>query len=122
MHVNDPAVVAEVRAAFEAYELALVANDVDALDEWFWHDERVVRFAFGDVQHGWDVISATRRALPRQTAPRTIDELTITTFDCDTATVWGVFRLVETDAIVHQAQVWARIDGAWRVVAAHVSV
>ena len=121
MQVNDPDVVAEVRAAFDEYEAALVANDVDALDEWFWNDDRVVRFAFGDVQHGWDDISATRRALARQTPARTIDELTITTFGRDTATVWGVFRLVENDAIVHQSQVWARVDGAWRVVAAHVS-
>ena len=121
MHVNDPDVVAEVRTAFDEYEAALVANDVDALDEWFWHDDRVVRFAFGDVQHGWGVISQTRRALARQTPSRTIDELTITTFDRDTATVWGVFRLVENDAIVHQSQVWARVDEAWRIVAAHVS-
>ena len=121
VQVNDPAVVAEVRAAFDAYEAALVANDVDALDEWFWHDDRVVRFAFGDVQRGWDEISEARRALTRQTGPRRVEDLVVTTFGDDVATVFGVFRLLETDALVHQSQVWARVEGAWRVVGAHVS-
>jgi len=119
--VNDPTVVAEVRAAFDAYETALLANDLAALDEWFWSDDRVVRFIFGRVERGFDAIAAARREVPRQTGPRTIDLLHINTFGTDVATVFGVFRLLETDALLHQSQVWAKVDGAWRVVAAHVS-
>ena len=33
MDINQPAVVAEVTAAFDRYEQALVTNDVDVLDE-----------------------------------------------------------------------------------------
>jgi hypothetical protein len=36
MEINLPDVVAEVIAAFERYERALVSNDVATLDELFW--------------------------------------------------------------------------------------
>jgi len=35
MEIDLPEVVAEVRAAFERYEKALVSNDVSVLDELF---------------------------------------------------------------------------------------
>ena len=38
MIVNDPEAGAEVERAFAAYEQALVSNDVDALDGFFWSD------------------------------------------------------------------------------------
>jgi len=40
MDVDLPDVVAEVRAAFERYEKALVSNDVATLDELFRDDAR----------------------------------------------------------------------------------
>ena len=40
MEINIPEIVAEVTAAFMAYEKALLANDVDMIDELFWDDER----------------------------------------------------------------------------------
>ena len=40
MEINLPDVVAEVSAAFERYEKALVANDVDELDALFRDDPR----------------------------------------------------------------------------------
>jgi hypothetical protein len=119
--VNDPAVVAEVRAAFDAYERDLLANDLDALDRWFWTDERVVRFLFGEIQAGAAAVSRSRRSVARQTPPRTLTHCTITTYGTDVATVFAVFALDATTQRVHQSQVWARLDGAWRVTAAHVS-
>jgi hypothetical protein len=120
VQLNRPEVVAEVRAAFDAYEAALLANDVDALDEWFWRDDRVVRFAFGVVQHGWEEVSAARRALPRQSAPRDLVSLDVVAHGADVAVVFAVFAMTD-EARVHQSQVWARVDGRWRVTAAHVS-
>jgi hypothetical protein len=114
-------VVHEVRRAFDAYEVALLANDLDALDEWFWHDDRVVRFAFGAVQRGWAEVSAARRSLPEQTPPRTPVSVDVVALGPDAATVFAVFRLDESAALVHQSQVWRRVGDAWRVVAAHVS-
>lgn len=121
MDVNEPDVVAEVRAAFLEYEAALVANDLEALEAAFWADERVVRFVFGDVQVGAAAIVADRRSRPRQTGPRRIEHLALSTFGPDAATVFAVFRLGDDGTVVHQSQTWMRIDGGWRVVAAHVS-
>ncbi|MFY8043480.1 MAG: AtzH-like domain-containing protein, partial [Rhodoferax sp.] len=36
MNINSPDTVAEVQAAFDRYEQALVTNDVQVLDELFW--------------------------------------------------------------------------------------
>lgn len=44
MIVNDPAVLAEVTAAFERYEAALMANDVAALDALFWNSPHTLRY------------------------------------------------------------------------------
>jgi hypothetical protein len=121
VRLNDPAVVAEVRAAFDAYEVALLANDVDALDGWFHDGEEVVRFIFGRVEVGASEVSAARRAVARQTAPRTIEQLEIRTWGDDVASAFAVGRLTATGEVVHQSQTWARLDGGWRVVAAHVS-
>jgi ketosteroid isomerase-like protein len=114
-------VLDEVRRAFDAYEAALLANDLEALDEWFWHDDRVVRFAFGAVQRGWAEVSAARRSLPEQTPPRTAVSVEIVALGPDAATVFAVFRLEGSGQVVHQSQVWGRVDGTWRVMAAHVS-
>ena len=35
--INDPTVVAEVTALFEAYEQALIDKDVEVLDNTFWN-------------------------------------------------------------------------------------
>lgn len=120
MVVNDPVAVAEVRAAFDSYESALLTNDLVSLDGWFWDDPRTIRFAFGDVQLGAASISKARRALPRQSPQRVIEHLAITTFGPEAATVFAVCRLAE-GGVVLQSQTWARLDGTWRVVAAHVS-
>jgi hypothetical protein len=123
--VDDPPTLASVTAAFHAYEAALLANDLAALDTWFWDDERVIRFAFGDVQEGAADVAAARRTVPNQTGPRSIERLHITTYgsiaDGAIAVVFAVFRLDETGDLVHQSQAWRHADGAWRVVAAHVS-
>jgi hypothetical protein len=121
VRINDPAVVAEVRAAFDAYEVSLLANDVDDLDRWFHDGPEVVRFIFGRVELGATEVAAARRAVPRQTAPRTIEQLEIRTWGDDVASAFAVCRLTESGEVVHQSQTWARLDAGWRVVAAHVS-
>ena len=57
--------VAEVRAAFDRYEQALVAGDVAVLTELFWADPRCVRFGVTDRQQGDVEIAAWRAAHPR---------------------------------------------------------
>jgi hypothetical protein len=125
--VNEAAVVAEVRATFERYEKALVANDVDTLDELFWQSPLTVRYGLADVQHGFEEVSAFRRGLVRQTAPRELRNTVIRAFGPDTAVVFTEF-VPESTATApreggagRQSQTWVRFSEGWRVVAAHVS-
>ena len=44
MNINSPDTVAEVQAAFDRYEQALVTNDVQVLDELFWRSPHTIRY------------------------------------------------------------------------------
>ena len=44
MIVNDPEVLAEVAEAVDGYETALMDNDLEALDAWFWNSPLTVRY------------------------------------------------------------------------------
>ena len=121
VEIDRPDVVAEVADVFGRYEKALVANDLDVLDELFWNDERTVRFGFGETQVGHQAVSADRRSRERQTRPRFLRLVTITTFGPSMATVTAEFVPNGTDAVGRQSQTWMRLDEGWRVVSAHVS-
>jgi AtzH-like len=65
LNTNLPEIVDEVRAAFERYEKALVANDVAVLDELFWDSPHTLRYGVAENLHGYAAIRAfPRRALP----------------------------------------------------------
>ena len=118
--INLPDVHAEVRAAFDRYEIALVANDVDVLNELFWHSERTLRYGPLENLYGYDAISAFRAARSPAGLSRALTNLVITTFGRAFATANAEF--VRMDRRGRQSQAWVRIDGEWRVVAAHVSL
>jgi ketosteroid isomerase-like protein len=113
-------VVAEVRAAFEAYEAALVAHDLAALDAAFWADPRVVRFGIADDQVGADAIAAWRRAAGPVTPGRALHDTKVTAFGTDLAIVTTKFT-DDARGVGRQSQVWMRIERRWRIVGAHVS-
>jgi hypothetical protein len=113
-------VVAEVRAAFEAYEAALVAHDLPVLDAAFWADPRVVRFGIRDDQVGADAIATWRRASGPVAAGRVLHATTITTFGSDVAIVATKFT-DDGPGVGRQSQVWMRVGGSWCIVGAHVS-
>src|SRR5262245_19547186 len=56
MQVDIPDVVAEVRAAFDRYEQALVTNDVTTLDEMFRNDPRTIRYGQSENLYGYEEI------------------------------------------------------------------
>ncbi len=60
MQVNLPDVVEEVHRAFLAYEQALVSNDVEALDGFFWADAKVLRYGLAENLYGHREIAAFR--------------------------------------------------------------
>lgn len=121
MMINDPEVLAEVRAAFDAYEAALMANDLEALDALFWPDPRTVRYGPGQNLYGIDEIRAFRVARVGGSPQRTLTRTVITTFGRDFATANTEFQRVGATRLARQSQTWVRTAGGWRVVAAHIS-
>ncbi|WP_313689090.1 MULTISPECIES: oxalurate catabolism protein HpxZ [unclassified Pantoea] len=121
-HIDRPAIVAEVTAAFYRYEQALVSNDVDVLDELFWHDSRTVRLGAGENLYGIEEIRAFRAARPSAGLDRTLRHTVITTFGDDYAVCSTEFTREGTERIGRQQQTWVRLPCGWRIVAAQVSL
>jgi Protein of unknown function (DUF3225) len=121
LEINIPDVVDEVTAAFERYEKALNANDVDVLDSSFWNDPRVIRYSLMDNAYGFEAIHAARLARPKTDLMRVLTNTVITAFGRDLATANTEFLRVESGRRGRQSQTWARMPGGWRVVSAHVS-
>ena len=113
MRSDEPEVVAEVRAAFEAYERALLANDVAAMDGAFWDDPRVVRFGIAEIQHGFAEVAEWRSTATPVPTDRHHERVTITAFGRDLAVTSLVFRNGDASATGRQSQVWARLAGGW---------
>ena len=119
--IDLPEVVAEVRAAFEAYEKALAAGDVALLTEAFWDDAAVVRFGIADEQRGAAELAAWRARNPSVPPGRCLSRTVVTTFGTDAAVVSTVFTSPGTAGHGRQSQTWVRLPEGWRIVHAHVS-
>ena len=123
MDIDLPDVVAEVKAAFDAYERALVANDVEALDAMFHDDPRTIRFGGTESLFGYAQIQAFRAARSPAGLARTISNTVITAYGRDVAIATTLFhRTTMPGKVGRQMQTWVRFPQGWRVVAAHVSV
>ena len=120
--VNLPDVLADVTAAFERYEVALVTNDVAVLDELFWNSPHTLRYGATENLYGFDEIRAFRAGRPSAGLARTLGRTVITTFGRDFATANTEFHRAQSDRIGRQSQTWVRTPEGWRVVAAHVSL
>jgi hypothetical protein len=120
MEINIPEVVAEVTAAFERYEAALVANDVAVLDELFWDSPLTLRYGIAENLHGHGEIKAYRAARPSVGLARELERTVITAYGRDMATANTLFR--RGGRLGRQSQTWARMPEGWRVVSAHVSM
>jgi len=123
MEIDIPKVKAEVEAAFQEYERALVTNDVAVLDALFLKSDRTIRYGIGENLYGHSEIAAFRAARPSVGLERILERTVITTYGRDTATAWTLFRRASsTGKIGRQSQVWIRTPEGWRVAAAHVSL
>jgi hypothetical protein len=123
MIVDDPAVRAEVEAAFQAYEVALTTNDVPTLEALFRDTPLTIRYGIGENLYGMDAIRAFRRARAPVGLERTLAQTRITTYGRDFATAMTLFtRPSAPGKIGRQSQTWVRCPEGWRVVAAHVSL
>lgn len=123
MDIDIPEVVAEVRQAFEAYEQALVNNDVAKLDELFRDDPRTVRYGVTEVLYGYEAIKAFRAGRSPVGLGRTLSKTSITTYGRNFATASTLYeRPSAPGKIGRQMQTWVKFPEGWRVVAAHVSL
>jgi hypothetical protein len=123
MEIDLPEVVAEVRAAFDRYEKALVSNDVATLDSIFRNDPRTIRYGGGENLYGYAEIEAFRAARSPAGLARTLSKTVISTYGRDFAVASTLYdRPSFPGKIGRQMQTWVRFPEGWRVVAAHVSM
>ena len=123
MDIDRPEVVAEVRAAFDRYEKALVSNDVAGLDAMFLDDKRTIRYGGAENLYGYGQISTFRAARSPVGLARTLSNTVISTYGRDFAVASTLFhRAASPGKVGRQMQTWVRFPQGWRVVAAHVSV
>lgn len=109
----------DLRAAFEAYERAILANDLDALDAAFAPGDRTLRGDGAGLLVGHDAISAFRGARGGVSA-RTIERVEYRPLADGVALIVAVSRFA-TGGTGLQTQVWELIDGRWLITAAHVT-
>ncbi len=123
MEIDLPEVVAEVRAAFELYEKALVGNDIAALNEFFRDDASTIRYGGGENLYGYADIKAFRAARSPAGLGRTLNRTVITTFGREFAVASTLYERPSAPGKTgRQMQTWVKFPEGWRVVAAHVSL
>nr|WP_023638171.1 oxalurate catabolism protein HpxZ [Musicola paradisiaca] len=122
IEINLPEVLDDVTAAFYRYEQALTGNDIEVLDELFWHDARTVRYGASENLYGIEQIREFRAARPSSGLDRQVQNTVITTYGRDMAVASTEFRRAGTEKIGRQMQTWLRTEQGWRIVAAHVSL
>jgi hypothetical protein len=121
MKIDLPEIVAEVTAAFERYERALMANDVAALNQIFRADPRTIRYGVGENLYGHAAIAGFRAARSPVGLARTLSRTVITTYGRDVGVASTLFHRT-AGKVGRQMQTWVRCPDGWHVVAAHVSV
>ncbi len=120
--INRHEVVQEVTHAFLDYESALMANDVDALNAFFWDHPAVTRYGIADKQLGHEALVAYRQTVPAPDFTRQLQDVRITAFGPDMAVAMCEFKRSDTDLHGFQTQTWVRMPLGWRIVSAHVSM
>jgi hypothetical protein len=122
MEIDLPEILAEVTTLCDAYETALVGNDVSVLDALFWVSPRTLRFGATENLYGYAAIQAFRASRPLAGLARAVRRREITTFGRDLAMAHVEFQRAGDFRIGRQSQTWVRMAEGWRIVAAHVSL
>jgi len=125
MQINDPVLLAEVTHAFHSYELALMADDVPAMDALFHDAPTTNRYGVGEVLYGIEEIRAFRKG--RGGSPqRRLGRVAITVYGAGEngafATADAEFFREGADRRGRQTQSWVKFADGWKVVSAHVSL
>lgn len=120
--IDRPEVLAEVVRAFGDYERALMANDVDRINAFFWTDPRTTRYGIADRQWGIEQLAAFRAATPAPAFTRELLHPRITAYGLDMAVAQVEFVRSDSALRGFQTQTWVRMPQGWKIVAAHVSM
>jgi hypothetical protein len=123
LEVNIPEVVAEVTRAFEAYERALIGNDIAALNALFWESPHTLRYGTREHErlYGHAAIAEFRRSRGAVDQRRTLRQEQIITFGRDFGIATTEYIPAGSDKVGRQSQTWVRTDDGWKIVSAHVS-
>ena len=121
MEINLPETLAELTAAFEAYERALLGNDIEGLNNLFWESPRTMRYGVRELLYSHAEIAQFRRDRGPIDQRRTLRNTRITTFGRDFGTANTEYIPFGTERIGRQSQTWMRTAQGWKIVAAHVS-
>ncbi len=117
--IGAAAVPIDLLAAFEKYEAAILANDLERLDAAFAPGPDTVRGDAAGLLVGRDAISAFRSARGG-VATRVIERIEHRPMGVDAALLISVSRYVDGGTGL-QTQLWERVDGQWLITAAHVT-
>ncbi|WP_313617644.1 oxalurate catabolism protein HpxZ [Agrobacterium sp.] len=120
--VNLPDVVAEVTVLCDAYEVALMTNDLDTLDALFWSASETLRYGIAENLYGIEEIRAFRIGRSGGSPQRDVLRRVITTHGSDVATCNLEFIRPATGTRGRQSQTWIRTVDGWKIAAAHVSL
>ncbi|MFP4542122.1 MAG: AtzH-like domain-containing protein [Opitutales bacterium] len=124
MDVDLTAETAELTAACDAYEVALVTNDVETLIGHFWDSSQTVRYGATENLYGAEQIRAFRQERPSKGLARDVVRREIVLLDPITGYCNLEFTRAIADGTRHgrQTQFWRKFPGlGWKVVSAHVS-
>ncbi|BCG02371.1 hypothetical protein PPGU19_069390 (plasmid) [Paraburkholderia sp. PGU19] len=121
IEINRPDVLAEINAAFDAYEQALVSNDVAVLDALFFDSPHTLRYGATENLYGYDAIREFRASRPGKGLERTVTARVVTTYGDAFAVANIEFRRDNEPRVGRQSQTWVKMPEGWRVVSAHVS-
>jgi hypothetical protein len=121
--INIADVVAELTAAFERYERAVVTGDVATVIGLFWDSPHTLRYGttVGERHYSNAEIAEFRVARGPIKQPRTLRNTRITTYGRDFGTADTEYVPPGSDRVGRQSQTWVRFPEGWRIVSAHVS-
>jgi hypothetical protein len=123
LEINIPEVVAELTAAFDAYEHALVGNNIAALNGMFWDSPHALRFGTRghELLYGHEAIAQFRIQRGAVNQKRTLSNQRIVTFGRDMGVANTEYIPDGSDKVGRQSQTWLRTADGWKIVSAHVS-
>jgi hypothetical protein len=121
VEVNLPEAVSELTAAFEAYERALIGNDIEGLNSLFRESPLTLRYGVRELLYSHAEIAKFRRDRGPVDQRRTLRNTRITTFGRDFGTANTEYVPFGTERVGRQSQTWMRTPQGWKIVSAHVS-